>query len=80
MTETTVTPPKRGFDLTLNLGHVIILATACVGFVGSHYLTDWRLSTLEKKLDSFSGLLIDGAVTAQRLRELERRIEFVERR
>lgn len=72
--------PRPRFDLTLNLGHVIILLTALVGFVGSHYLTDWRLGTLEKKLDGFSGLLIDAAVHAQRMRDLERRIEWVERR
>lgn len=71
---------KPRFDLTLNLGHVIILATALVGFVASHYLIDYRLGTLEKKLDNLSPLLIDAAVHAQRMRDLERRIEWVERR
>jgi uncharacterized membrane protein YeaQ/YmgE (transglycosylase-associated protein family) len=67
-------------DMTVNLGHIIIIVGALAGFVGSHYLTDFRMGVIEKKLDGFSGLLIDAAVTAQRIRELERRIEFVERR
>jgi hypothetical protein len=73
-------PDRPRFELTFNLGHAIIIATALAGFVGSHYLTDYRLTAVERKLDSLSGLLIEAAVTAERVKGLERRIEFVERR
>lgn len=87
MSEQGPAPVKRGFDLTFNLGHVIILVGACVGFVGSHYLTDYRLAALERqnstvqaKLDGFATLLINAAVTDQRMKDLERRLDIAERR
>jgi len=79
--------PKRGFDLTFNLGHVIIIASTAVGIVGSHYVADYRLAALERqnaaieaKLDRFTLLIIDAAVTAQRLKEVERRLDLAEKR
>jgi len=83
-----LTPPgKRGFDLTVNLGHVIIIASTIVGIVGSHYVSDYRLAALERqvgtietKLDRFTALVIEAAVTAQRLKEVERRLDLAEKR
>lgn len=87
MTDPGLPPHKRGFDLTFNLGHAIIIATGIVGLIGSHYLSDYRLAALERqsasiqfKIDGFAGLLIDNAVTAQRVKEMERRLELVERK
>ena len=71
---------KPRFDLTFNLGHVIIIVTALGGFIGSHYLNGYRMTEMEHKLDRLSGLLIDAAVTTERIKGLERRLEFVERR
>ena len=80
-------PGKRGFDLTVNLGHVIIIVSTCAGIAGSHYVSDYRLAALERqvgaietKLDRFTALVIDAAVTAQRLKELERRLDLAEKR
>ncbi len=80
-------PGRRSFDLTVNLGHVIIIVSTVVGIVGSHYVSDYRLAALERqagtieaKLDRFTALIIDAAVTAQRLKELERRLDLAEKR
>jgi len=80
-------PVKRGFDLTINLGHLVIIASTVVGIVGSHYVADYRLAALERqvttieaKLDRFTVLIIESAVTAQRVKELERRVDLIEKR
>lgn len=78
---------KPRFDLTLNLGHVIILVGALVGFVSSSYRTDGQLAglqaqvaTLQTDVRGLSSLLVENATTRAELRALERRVEFMERR
>jgi hypothetical protein len=82
-----VRPTKFGLDLTFNLGHVIIIVGSLVGFVASNYLSDYKLNalqaevaTMRAKLDGFTILLTSAAVAEYRFKELERRVEFVERR
>lgn len=79
-------PLRRNFDLTVNLGHVIIIVTGVAAFVGSYYVSEHRQSSLERqvttieaKLDRFTTVLIDAAVTAQKIREIERRLDLAER-
>jgi hypothetical protein len=78
---------RRGFDLTVNLGHVIIIAITVAGVVGTYYVNNWRLDALEQraarieaKLDGFANTVIQSAVTAQRLQDYDQRLAAVERR
>lgn len=84
MTNETTARPR--FDLTINLGHVVILCAALFGFVGSLYVGAYRqtaieekVTSIERKLDAFSALLISAAVTEQKMKELERRLDLAER-
>jgi hypothetical protein len=87
MTESETTPPRRGLDLTFNIGHLLVIVTVIAGLVGSHYVSGYRLDLLEKKfdrveakLDGFAPLITSAALAEHRLGELERRLAQMERR
>ena len=87
MSEQGPAPVKRGFDLTVNLGHVIIIVGIATGMVGSYYVTGFRLDEatrkiekIDAKIDGFSKLLIDAAVAEQRMKDIERRLAIAEHR
>ena len=68
------------FDPTINLGHLISLAGVILVVSGSLYLTDYRLSALEKNVEKLSTVVIESARTDERLKDLARRLELLERR
>lgn len=68
------------FDPTINLGHLISLCGVVLVVTGSLYLTDYRLNALEKNVEKLSTVVIESARTDERLKDLARRLELVERR
>jgi hypothetical protein len=75
------TPPRRGPDLTINLGHILIIGFTACGLIGSHYVNDYRLTALERqgarieaKLDGFNATVIEAAILKSKVEQLERRM------
>lgn len=68
------------FDPTVNLGRIITLAGFLAAICGGWYLTDHRLSSLERNFDKLSTVVIDNARTDERLKEHGRRLDLRERR
>lgn len=71
---------KPRFDPTINLGHIISLGGAMVVVAGSLYLTDYRLTTLERNVEKLSVVVIQAARTDERLKDHDRRLDSLERR
>lgn len=68
------------FDPTINLGHLISVTGVIIFVAGSFYLTDYRLSTLEKNVEKLSTVIVESARVDERMKDYGRRIELLERR
>lgn len=68
------------FDPTVNLGHLISVTGVIIFVAGSFYLTDYRLSTLEKNVEKLSTVIVESARVDERIKDYGRRIELLERR
>lgn len=66
------------FDPTVNLGHLITLSGMIAVFIGSWYLMDHRLASVERQLDRLSIVVIDNARMDQRVTEHGRRLDRLE--
>jgi hypothetical protein len=73
-----MTSPR--FDPTINLGHLISLGGVTIVVIGSLYLTDYRLSAVEKNVEKLSTVIIETARTDERVKDYGRRLDALERR
>lgn len=63
------------FDPTVNLGHIITLAGFLFAMGGGWYLTEHRLSSMERNFDELWTVVIDNARTDERLKDYGRRLD-----
>ncbi len=68
------------FDPTITLGNLISLGGAGIAVVGSIYVTDYRLNALEKNVDKLSTVVIEAARSDERIKDMGRRLDNLERR
>jgi hypothetical protein len=72
------------FDATINLGHLISLGAVVCAIIGTWYLTDHRLTTLERQVQllpaQLSTIVVETARFDERLKDFARRIDRLERR
>ena len=68
------------FDPTINLGHLISLTGVTIVVAGSLYLTDYRLNGLEKNVEKLSVIVIESARSDERMKDVLRRVEVLERK
>ena len=68
------------FGPTINLGHLISLTGVTIVVAGSLYLTDYRLNGLEKNVEKLSVIVIESARSDERMKDVLRRVEVLERK
>jgi hypothetical protein len=68
------------FDPTVNLGHLISLGGVIVTIIGGWYVMDHRLSALERNFEKLSVAVVELVRFDERLKEVARRVENLERR
>jgi hypothetical protein len=68
------------FDPTINLGHLLSLAGVTIAVAGGWYVADWRLSALERQMERLSAVVTESARNDERLKEVKRRLDSLERR
>jgi hypothetical protein len=68
------------FDPTINLGHLISAAVVISAIVGGWYVSDYRLTKVEQKLDALSTLVVEAARVDERMKEFSRRLDRLETR
>lgn len=75
--------PRPRFEATLNWGHMAIVLTFIVTAAGQWYLTDYRLRSVEEQLKTglanLGTLVVTSARQDERLLEMSRRLERLER-
>lgn len=67
------------WDPTINLGHIMTAVVFIAAISGGWYLTDHRLSALERNFEKLSTVVIDNARTDERLKDFSRRLDLLER-
>lgn len=71
-----MTQPR--WDPTINLGHLVSFIGFIFALGGGWYLTDYRLSALERNFEKLSTVVIDNARIDERLKDVGRRLERLE--
>jgi len=78
MADMNLSSTKARFDPTITLGHLITLGGFLFAFAGSWYLTDYRLTAIEKQMTGLQVVVVHSARIDERLNEHGRRLDRLE--
>ena len=78
MSETTPTTPR--LPLGLNLGQLITLGGVIVAFVGSVYVSNYKITELQGDMTDFRKMLLEHQQVMEKQNEYGRRINTLEER
>ena len=72
--------PRRVFDPTINLGHILTMISMGAALVTGLSWTNTRLTLLEQQVGALAQIMERGVRTDERQQALEKRVDRIEER